>query len=93
MVGLVRNKVTADVRIAKEGIRNVTILQADITDQPALRVRNSQQNTSGTCLTHTAITQQAATQVSQLTEGELNYLINNAAYNQQSAIGKTMVDL
>jgi short-subunit dehydrogenase len=32
VVGLVRNKVATDERLAKDSIKNVTILEADITD-------------------------------------------------------------
>ncbi|KIX98406.1 uncharacterized protein Z520_05707 [Fonsecaea multimorphosa CBS 102226] len=36
VVGLVRDKVATDRKIQQEGIKNVTILQADITDRQAL---------------------------------------------------------
>ena len=37
VVGLVRNKAAADERLAKDGVTNVTIYQADITDAAALQ--------------------------------------------------------
>ncbi|KAF2663651.1 putative short chain dehydrogenase [Microthyrium microscopicum] len=37
VIGLVRNKVATDERLAKDGITNVTIYEADITDFPALQ--------------------------------------------------------
>ncbi|RVX71410.1 hypothetical protein B0A52_04982 [Exophiala mesophila] len=36
IIGLVRNKVEADKKLAADGYKNVTFLQADITDRPAL---------------------------------------------------------
>jgi hypothetical protein len=38
VVGLVRNKAATDAKIAADGIKNVTILEADITDQLSLSV-------------------------------------------------------
>lgn len=32
VIGLVRNKATTEERLAKDGIKNVTIVEADITD-------------------------------------------------------------
>jgi len=32
VIGLVRNKATTEARLAKDGIKNVTIVEADITD-------------------------------------------------------------
>lgn len=38
VIGLVRNKAGTEERLAKDGIKNVTIFQADITDQAALHI-------------------------------------------------------
>ena len=37
VIGLARNKAATDERLAKDGITNVTIYQADIIDFPALQ--------------------------------------------------------
>jgi NAD(P)-dependent dehydrogenase (short-subunit alcohol dehydrogenase family) len=37
VIGLVRNKAATDERLAKDGIKNVTIIEADITDYAALQ--------------------------------------------------------
>lgn len=38
VVGLVRDKARTDKRVAEDGLKNVTILEADILDLPALQV-------------------------------------------------------
>lgn len=37
VIGLVRNKASTEEQLSKDGITNVTIYQADITDLPALQ--------------------------------------------------------
>lgn len=41
VVGLVRNKSNTDKKVAEDGLKNVTILEADILDLPALQVCTS----------------------------------------------------
>ncbi|KAH7930465.1 NAD(P)-binding protein [Leucogyrophana mollusca] len=66
---LVRNKPTAH-KLAALGRPNVHIIQADITDNEALKV--------------------AAEEVSKVTGGSLDHLINNAAFLQESTRGNTL---
>ncbi|KAK3711233.1 hypothetical protein LTR37_009827 [Vermiconidia calcicola] len=56
--GIVRNKEAAESKLANDGITNVTLVEADITDFKAL--------------------QKAADEVSKITCGSLDLLINNA---------------
>jgi hypothetical protein len=41
VVGLVRNKSNTDKKVAEDGLKNVTVLEADILDLPALQVCTS----------------------------------------------------
>ena len=89
VVGLVRDKVAADERISREGLKNVTIIQADITDREALDVsRDLQGKITRTLTVWCPPWQAAAAQVSKLTDGSLNYPINNAAYVSESTAVK-----
>jgi hypothetical protein len=38
VIGLVRQKSKVDKKVAEDGLKNVTILEADILDLPALQV-------------------------------------------------------
>jgi NAD(P)-dependent dehydrogenase (short-subunit alcohol dehydrogenase family) len=73
VVGLVRNKAATYERLAKDGIKNATIFEADITDFTAL--------------------EKAAAEITKLTGGSLDYLINNAALVSETSGAMDMGDL
>lgn len=60
VIGIVRDKATADKTLASDGYKNVTFIQAAISDRKSLVV--------------------ARDEVSKITGGSLDYLINNAAF-------------
>lgn len=98
VVGLVRNKSNTDKKVAEDGLKNVTILEADILDLPALQVRRApawcRYNAHWRFRRGSDMKKQrAAEKVKALTGGSLDYLINNAAFVSDASGFKTLADL
>ncbi|KAI9658934.1 MAG: hypothetical protein M1821_001894 [Bathelium mastoideum] len=72
VIGLARDAKATQSRLAADGVNNVTVFQADVTDRAALK--------------------KAAEETAKLTDGRLDYLINNAAKVSGTSGFKTLGD-
>jgi NAD(P)-dependent dehydrogenase (short-subunit alcohol dehydrogenase family) len=72
--------VATELNALSSSRKNITVLQADITDVKALEVRKFLDRVNYLPLTHLFVfVQLAANKVSEVTGGKLDFLINNAA--------------
>lgn len=94
VIGLVRNQAAAEKAFGADVPKNLSFLQADITNLDALKVETGIPNVAvaqfGCGL---IIFKSAATKTAELTGGGLDYLINNAALVSSTSRYRTLGDL
>lgn len=94
VIGLVRNKAAAEKTFGADVPKNLSFLQADITDLDALKVGIGIANEA---VAHFGcgliVIKSAATETAKLTGGGLDYLINNAALVSSTSRYRTLGDL
>ena len=94
VIGLVRNKVAAEKTFGAHAPKNLSFLQADITDLDALKVGIGIPNEASAHFGCGLIVfKSAATETAKLTGGGLDYLINNAALVSNRSRYQTLGDL
>lgn len=93
VIGLVRNKTAAEKAFGADVPKNLSFLQADITDLDALKVEMGISNAASALFECGLIVfKSAAIETAKLTGGGLDYLINNAALVSKTSRYRTLGD-